>query len=73
MSPPPVLVTLQQRHALRDLLVQRGKKTPQDALRFLGVVVGREIRSTAELTVDEYEAARRALGAEAEGQQGGLF
>lgn len=50
------------REHLVGVLAARGKKTPADALRFLGTLLGRQVRSTEELLVREYESVLRALG-----------
>lgn len=50
------------REHLVGVLKARGKVTPADALRFLGTLVGRPVRSTEDLLIHEYEVVVRALG-----------
>jgi len=56
------LISREQRAHLVGVLKGRGKATPAEALRYLGVLLGRAVGSTESLTCEEYERVLRALG-----------
>lgn len=59
------LISREQRGHLVAVLAGRGKTERADALRYVGTLLGRRVRSTEDLTSAEYEWLLSALGAPA--------
>jgi len=62
-----------QREHLVAVLAERGKRERADALRFVGTVLGRAVRSTEDLTAGEYARLLAAMGTGAPAEQGALL